>query len=225
MNVFIDIETIPQQPEDETKALIAETIKHPATMSKQETIDDWHNGVGKYSGVKDKAIEEAYLKTSFDGSKGEIVSIAWAIEDEAITSSSRSLEESEKSILQDFFSAVVLGKNGRVPYFIGHYISGFDLAFLFQRAVILGVNPCFDLHPHGRHGKDYFDNMIAWAGYKNSISQDNLCRALGIEGKSDDIDGSQVWDFVKAGNIDRVSEYNRDDVNKVRQVYKRITFK
>ena len=56
------------------------------------------------------------------------------------------------------------------------------------------------------------------------MSQDNLCKALGIKGKPDDIDGSKVWDFYKAGKIDEIEDYNRDDVDKVRQIYNRINF-
>ena len=47
MEVFIDIETIPEQPENEVKAEIAKTIEAPATMKKAETIEAWHNGEGR----------------------------------------------------------------------------------------------------------------------------------------------------------------------------------
>ena len=43
-NVFFDLESIPEQGEEEAKARIAETIAHPASMKKKDTIDDWHNG-------------------------------------------------------------------------------------------------------------------------------------------------------------------------------------
>ena len=49
MNVFIDIETVPTQPELETKAEIAKSIKHPAAMKKAETIQAWHEGEDKHS--------------------------------------------------------------------------------------------------------------------------------------------------------------------------------
>ena len=221
---YIDIETIPEQPEESAKKLISETISAPATMKKAETIAEWHNGVGKYAGVKDAAIEEAYRKTSFDGAKGEIISIAWAIDNGDIKSMSRSLGESEADLLNFFFVDLVHFLNGNNPFFIGHYISGFDLKFLFHRCVINGVMPPFKIPFIGRHDKDYYDTMIAWAGYKDRISQDNLCRALGIEGKPDGIDGSKVWDFAKAGKIQEIEEYNRDDVDKVRQIYKKLNF-
>ena len=66
--------------------------------------------------------------------------------------------------------------------------------------------------------------MQAWAGYKGRISQDNLAKALGIPGKPDDIDGSKVWDFVKAGKVDRVAEYNTYDVATVVEIHRRINF-
>lgn len=221
MITYIDIETIPQQPEEEVKAAIAATIKPPAQFKKQETINAWHNGEGQYAGRKEALIEDEYRKTSFDASKGQICSLGFATENNPVVVSS-GLDE--RDILISFFRSLKDRLNGRQPYFVGHYISGFDLKFIFQRAVILGIRPPFDLCQHGRHDKDYFDTMIAWAGYKDSISQDDLCKALGIEGKPNDIDGSKVWEFYKAGKHAEISAYNVDDVEKVRQIHKRLTF-
>ena len=224
MNVFIDIETIPAQPEAETRAAIAENIKAPAAMKKPETIADWHNGAGKYAGEKDALIEEQYRRTSFDGSKGEIISVAWAVSNGEVQSQHRNLGESESELLAGVFERIHSEIGGRPPMFIGHYISGFDLKFLFHRAVINGIRPPFALPFYGRHDKDFYDTNTAWAGFRDRISQDNLCKALGIEGKPGDIDGSKVWDFVKAGNVERVAEYNRDDVEKNRRIFNRLNF-
>lgn len=221
MNVQIDIETIPQQPEEEAKKTIAENIQHPGSMKKPETIRAWHEGEGQYEGVKDALIEEQYRKTSFDGAKGQVCSVAWAIGDNINASKPGS---SEGDILETFFSSMRNDLSGRPPYFIGHYIGGFDLKFLFQRAVVLGVNPGFDLCQWGRHDRNFYDTMLAWAGYGGSISLDNLCLALGIPGKGDDIDGSKVWDFYKAGKHQEIVDYNKSDVEKVIQVYECLTF-
>lgn len=225
MNVFLDIETIPQQPEEESKADIAKLIMPPATMSKPETIEQWNNGEGKYAGVKDKAIDDAYRKTSFDATKGQICSIAAAVDDGQVLSWAKGMKEHD--IIALFFQTTAtyakIQSHGD-PYFIGHYIGKFDLKFLWQRAVILGIKPPFKLPFYGRHGKDYYCTMEAWAGYRETISQDNLCKALGIEGKPEGIDGSKVWDFYKAGKIEDIEAYNRDDVEKVRMIYNRLTF-
>jgi len=191
-------------------------------MKKQETIDAWHNGEGKYAGEKDKAIEDAYRKTSFDGAKGQICSIAWKVEGGVIASCTDKLGEAD--LLTMFFEDMTAQCNGRPPYFIGQYIGGFDLKFIFHRAVILGIKPPFKIPFNGRHKSDFYCTQQAWAGFGGRMSQDNLCKALGIDGKPDDIDGSKVWDFYKAGKIDRIEEYNRYDVETVEKIYNRINF-
>ncbi len=227
--IFFDIETIPEQLEIDAKARIAETIQPPKQMTTLKTINEWRNGEGKYEGVKEQAIEDTYRKTSLDAAKGQICSIAWAYENEEPYISAHEGAINEFHVISKFFaylSAQLKTASGAIkdPYFVGHYISGFDLKFLYQRCVVNQIKPPFKIPYNGRHGTDYYDTMIGWAGYKSTISQDNLCQALGIKGKPDDIDGSKVWDFVKAGNIERVAEYNRDDVEKVREIYNRLTF-
>ena len=223
MTVFFDIESIPEQPENEAKARIAETIEAPATMSKPETIEDWHQGRGKYAGVKAGAIEKAYRDTSFDAAKGQICSIAFAVGDSPVMSMSTD-KGCDSDLIKLFFEALAPQLKDRPPFFIGHYVGGFDLKFLFRRAVILGIKPPFNLPFDGRHGQHFYDTNQAWCGFQDRISQDNLCKVLGIEGKPGGIDGSKVWDFYKAGDIARIEEYNRDDVKKNRMIYKRLNF-
>lgn len=226
--IFIDIETIPAQPEDETKEEIANTIKPPAAMSKPETIQDWHDGAGKYAGVKDAAVEAAYRATSFDGGKGEVISVAFGTCKDNVMTMWRELGDIEASLLQNMFDVIsnMSSNHGSQvqPYFIGHYVAGFDLKFLYQRAIVLRVKPPFDLPFSGRHEKDFYCTQQAWAGYGGKISQDNLCKALGIPGKPADMDGSKVWDFVKAGEIEAVADYNKDDVLKNIEIYNRLHF-
>lgn len=242
---FIDIETIPAQSEENgyESFLSAELkdFKAPSTLTKTQACADLgltgndakftskDDAISKWEArfSKEKApevAEEKWRKTSFDGAKGEIISIAWAVEGGIIDSVSRPLDGGEGAMMKVFFRKLILDLNKRPPFFIGQYLAGFDLKFIYHRAVILGIKPPFDLPFNGRHGHDFYCTQIAWAGFKGRMSQDNMCKALGIEGKPDDIDGSQVWDYVKRGDVKRVEEYNRDDVNKVRQLYNRLTF-
>jgi len=233
MNIVpFDIETLPKQPEEETRKAIAETIEAPAKMKKAETIADWHAGEGKYVGEKEAAIEKQYRDTSFDGSKGQICSISWAIgldaEPESIFATP--MIRTEADLLSNFFDRLREGLESRQPqpYFIGHFISGFDLPFLYQRAVVNKVNPGMKLGQWGRHEQQFFDNMNAWAGWKGNISQDNLCIALGIQIDEPEgiagLDGSTVWDFYKDGKYQEIEKYNCVDVLKVQANYKRLTF-
>lgn len=226
MNIYLDIETIPTQPEEETKARLAEDIKAPGQMKDPVTIAKWHDGVGKYEGDKEKAIEKAYRATALDGTYGHLLSFTIMNDKEYIVSNI-GLAMDERATLENFKRAVwalIDDSNGRPPFFIGHNIE-FDLKFLFRRAVILGVDLGFALPFAGRHGKDYFDNMIAWCGTKERISQDKLAKALGFKGKPDGIDGSKVWDAYKAGEIDIIEEYNISDVKQCRDIYRKINFR
>lgn len=115
------------------------------------------------------------------------------------------------------------------PVFVGHNVIDFDLRFMFQRSVMLGVRPpaCipFDAKPWDG---SVFDTMTAWAGARNRVTMDKLCKVFGIEAKGseieDEIDGSKVWDFVKDGRISDVAKYCAGDVARTRSIYKRLTF-
>jgi len=148
MNIVIDIETIPDQSPT-AKQEITETIKHPAQMKKAETIDDWHKGNGKYAGEKDKAIEEKYLKTSFDGGYGQIVCICVDIDGAEWSVQTKG---SEGKLLTDFWS--IINAETPSPFFIAHNAK-FDLPFLWHRSIVNGVPPRHLLKPYGRHGSDY----------------------------------------------------------------------
>jgi hypothetical protein len=250
MITFLDIETIPGQGcFDSFLTEAKENFKAPSDLSKAKACADLGltGDDAKYTSRADAIVqweekfsqekapevaEQEWRKTSFNGAIGELVSIAWAAEDDEVISVQRHaafngdelLLSSEAEMLEDFYSQLEKRLNKRKPFFIGQFIGGFDLPFLFHRSVILRVRPPFDLPFNGRHDSNFYDTQIAWAGYKGRMSQDNLCKALDIKGKPDDIDGSKVWDFVKAGDVDRVAEYNRDDVEKNREIYKRINF-
>ena len=108
--------------------------------------------------------------------------------------------------------------------FIGHYISGFDLRFILCRAVVLGVK----LPPSVAFPRDIkpwsdsvFDTMTAWAGPRDKISQDNLCRALGLPCK-DGFDGSMVAVAWANGEHGRIAEYCKSDVEAVRSIHRRF---
>lgn len=242
MNTFIDIETIPGQGTYESFLKDAvENFKAPSGLTKTQACADLglDGDKAKYTS-KDDAIamwvakfseekapevaEHNWRKTALDGTHGEIISMAWAVKDSEVVCLHRTPEQSETTLLRIIFEQIRNDLDGRPPTFIAHN-APFDLKFLFRRAVILGVKPSFRLPFRGRHGNDYFCTSEAWCEYGERISLNNLCKALGIEGKPDDIDGSKVWDFVKAGNVERVAEYNEWDVEQLRKVYNRLNFK
>lgn len=221
-NLFIDIETCPAQ-DPAVKAAILATMQPPGNISKAETIELWH--IEK----KPALAEEVWRKTSFDGSCGHICVIGVAVDDEppiALCAGGRWVED-ERTVLGQLFDLIdsECDKHPNVrPTFIGHNVIDFDLRFIFQRAVILGIEPSRHIPFSARPWDDaVYDTMTRWAGTKDRIKLDKLAKALGLAGKGD-IDGSMVWDYVNAGRIQEVAEYCCDDVSMTRDVWRRMTF-
>lgn len=245
MNVFIDIETIPNQNPESKAAFIKESVenfKAPSTLTKGQAAADL--GITDAKEIKFTSADdmrarwekemspkmaesvgvENWRKTALNGAQGEIFSIAWAVQDGPVKVLYRTLESSDCRLLQDFYINLFDDLNGRPPYFIGQNVGDFDLRFIFRRSVILRIPPPFQIPHAGRHGSDYYDLQQAWGGFKARISLDSMCKALGIEGKPDDIDGSKVWDYVEAGEYEKVCAYNVYDVEQTRKVYNRFNF-
>jgi hypothetical protein len=63
-----------------------------------------------------------------------------------------------------------------------------------------------------------------WLGDKRSrVSLDDLAWALGIESsKTDEVEGSKVFDLYQAGKLEKIREYNLNDVRVTRKVYERM---
>lgn len=232
MNIYLDIETIPTQ-NPEARAAIAAGITAPANYSKPESIAKW------LEENREAEAEKAWRRTSFDGALGQIAVVSVAIDNDApMTFWSDDWTNHEPAILRELFQLIddaravpAFGnvRAEREPVFIGHNLVGFDLRFLFQRAVLNGIRPsaCIPFQAKPWDSKVY-DTMVAWAGHNGRVSLDKLCSALGLAAKGseigEEIDGSLVWDFVRAGRIADVATYCAADVERVREIHKRMTF-
>lgn len=212
--VIFDLETIPCQDPDYLFEL-KRKVKAPATYKKQESIDKW------LSENRDEAANEAMSKTSFDGGRGHICTIAWCKNDGEIHVRHAKTLSEERGVIEDFFADLD-------PYhsetLSGHNITGFDLGFLRKRAICLGIQ----MPPNAKLPRDpkpwdksVFDTMPAWAGGTGKISMDNLCNILRIKGK-EGFDGSMVADAWAKGEHDTIKEYCRDDVWRSREILKRF---
>lgn len=226
MNIFLDIETIPSQDEA-VKQKIADSITAPGQYKKPESIKEWLDA------NRDTVAEDEWRKTSFDGGLGQICCISVAVNDSPVsTFFSEDWRNDEKKIISDFFQFLQENydpSRQTPPVFVGHNISDFDLRFIFQRAVVLGVQPPHFIPFSSRPwDKSIFDTMGAWAGYGKRIGLAKLCEVLGVAGKGseigEEIDGSMVWDFVRDGKIKQVAGYCAGDVGRVRTIHSKMTF-
>jgi predicted PolB exonuclease-like 3'-5' exonuclease len=241
MNIYFDIETIPSQD----PVLVAEIqqrcrdmaeaeaalVTPPASYKQPEAIAKWWGESGNQrkesilAGAELKAQEE-WRATALDGATGQIVVIGVAINDESpVPLYLPDWKRSEAHVLKEFFSIVTdaCSHTRTRPCFIGHNVTGFDLRFIYQRAVVLGIRPPAHIPFKAKPWDDVvFDTMQQWDQAKRA-SMNKLCRAFGLADKGD-LDGSMVWDYVRDGRIAEVAQYCVDDVNRARIFHKRMTF-
>lgn len=224
MLLFLDIETLPSDDPAVAEALAAK-ITAPANYKKPESIAEWERE------NKPALVKEAIAKTSFDGMFGSIACIAYAFDDGEIFAEA---DDDEARLLENFYSHVFdratintyAGTIDRTLTVVGHNIAGFDLPFLKARSIINRVKPVAQIMKT-MNAKPWdgciADTMLLWsADRERRASMDKLCKAFGIKGKGD-FDGSMV---AATWTVDRqkVIDYCCDDVERTRQIYKRLMF-
>lgn len=217
MNIYLDIETIPCQLAG-IKEDIAASMKPPGTLKKAESIAEWEKT------SKPELVEEAWLKTSFDGGLGQIIAIAWAIDDGPVEwlYSPTTSPEGSKELLIDFFQDLKHFHSDK-PTLIGHNIAGFDIPFLWKQAVVYNVKPPFWFPKNPKPwDSGIYDTMTQWDS-KNFVSMDKLCKILGLPGK-EGITGADVWPMALEGKFEEIGAYCAKDVERTRTLYKRMTF-
>lgn len=222
MKLFIDIETIPTDRAD-VRDYIAAGVSPPGNISKAETIAKWNEE------SRPQAVEDAVNKTGLDGAFGRVCCVGYAFDDGPVSTISSA--DNERQILIDLGLALEAGvepSERMSTTVIGHNVSAFDLRFLVQRYIVLGIRPPVVLS-RAAQAKPWetdkvFDTMVQWAGVGNRVSLEKLCLALSIPSPKGDLDGSKVWEYVQAGRIAEVATYCAGDVEQTRKLYKRMTF-
>jgi predicted PolB exonuclease-like 3'-5' exonuclease len=121
-------------------------------------------------------------------------------------------ERSEARLIADF-AARVQDLRPKLVTFAGH---GFDLPVLRYRALVNGVAaPGLFCRPYyRRYDEASLDlcDVLANHDARGRIGLDALCRAMGLPGKPEGIDGSGVADLVAQGRLDEVAAYSVGDV-------------
>lgn len=214
--LYLDLETIPTQAA-KVREDIAKNILPPGNISKPETIAAW---------VKEKkpaAVDDAIAKTALDGALGHICCIGYAFNDEQPKALILDTESSEADIITEFVETIdARALTGLVPTIVGHNVVGFDIRFIWQRAIVNGIRlPGWFPRDPKPWGNEAFDTMLAWAGARGMIGLDRLSSALGLDGKSD-IDGSMIGDLWAVGEYQRIAEYCCDDVARAREIHRRM---
>jgi 3'-5' exonuclease len=121
-------------------------------------------------------------------------------------------QRTEKELIESF-----VNKIGQLsPQLVTYNGSGFDLPVLRYRAMIHRV------FAPGMHNRAYFHrytddcldlcDVLSSFSYGGKVKLDELSRIMGLPGKPDGIDGSQVETYFNAGKIQEIADYCKSDV-------------
>lgn len=217
--IHFDFETIPsgkRTPLDEIEA--PKNIKDPV----------------KIEAAKRKKQEDEYLKQSLNPLKAQIISGAYAYNDDPVEATFSEFEEEEVidglwNYVKSKVNTEIVGTGGRQMQtefaWVGYNIKMFDLQLLFFRAIKYGYYDLAKLIPRNRFSPNVIDLLEVIKGadtQSKGYTQDAVGQYFGIGGKPTEIDGSKVYPFYREGRFQEIVDYNIDDVEKERNLFKII---
>lgn len=196
--LYFDIETLPAH--EDVHGVLLEIHK--------KRVED---------GKKIVEFEEFIASTTFDGGWGRICCISYAIDDKAV----KTLSGTEKEMLEEFWN---IAKDASL--FIGFNILDFDLRFIYQRSIVLGVKPSRDISFARYRSSPIYDIMKEWVKWgSGNISLDMLAHILNLEtSKGGAVEGKNVHQAFKDGRLPEICEYCEKDVELTRKIYKKMNF-
>ncbi len=213
--LFLDIETVPQNPEfkelDETGKLLWE-LKTQYQRKEEYTPEEFYDRAGIWAEFgKIVCISVGYFKM-----KGDIRNFR-------VTS----FHGEEENILKEFKVLLETHFNKPQHLLCAHNGKEFDFPYIARRMIILGIDIPFKLDLFGKKPWEvpHLDTLELWkfGDYKTFTSLKLMAHVLGIPSPKDDIDGSQVRSvFYEEKDIDRIIIYCEKDTVTVAQILLRL---
>lgn len=198
--MFLDIETLPAQ--ESKKDDLLDIYQRKAAKAKKEM----------------ESFEEYLESTGLDGSFGRICCISYALDDGPV----KTLSGDETEIVKSFWDIA-----RQASLYVGHNLIDFDMRFILQRSVILGVKPTVELNFARYRSSPMYDVMYEWSRWnnQNKISLHALAKALGLKSsKEGGIEGKDVAQAFRDGRIEEICRYCEADVTLTREIYRKMTF-
>jgi predicted PolB exonuclease-like 3'-5' exonuclease len=162
---------------------------------------------------------ELIKKLSLSAISAKIICLCYTIEP-SLSGAVEVLQGEETDIIKNFWKIAP-----DCNLFVGHNILDFDMRFIYQRSVIHQIKPSREIPFTRFRNAPIYDTMQEWSKWgREHASLDSLSKALGIPSPKENLDGSKVYPYYRAGKLPEIVEYCKRDVESVRAVYKRLTF-
>jgi uncharacterized protein YprB with RNaseH-like and TPR domain len=210
--LFLDIETVPQQPE-----------YNQLTEKAKEFWDKKASSLTKES----QTPEELYGKAGIYAEFGRIICISVGIvihREVGLGFRVKSFYgHDEKELLTNFATMLTRFTAKSQTYLCAHNGKEFDFPYISRRMLINGVNlpKCLQTAGMKPWEVSFLDTLELWkfGDYKHYTSLNLLAYIFDIPTPKDDIDGSQVADvYYNEQNLERIVTYCEKDVLTVAQL-------
>ena len=221
--IFIDIETIPAgDPIDHR------TLTPPGSLKKPESIAAW------YADTAPQIAADLFRKRALDSMTGEILCLGFTVDDEEprveirqqISSDNGLVLEPEEAVLLRMEAALRTALKNSPMIWVGHNALTFDCRWIWRRAIKYDRPWLAQAIQLDRYRGNVRDTMLLWGGgdSRDYCKLDSIAAFLGLGGKMEGVDGSQIWDLVQMGQFDTIAAYCRQDVALTREVYRRLAW-
>ncbi len=216
--LFLDIETVPQQP------------TYSELSPEWKTLWD-HKASFLVRNKETETAESVYPRAGIYAEFGKIICIGCGL-----LSGNRENRkffvkcfsgDDEKLLLKGFSEMLERWTPSGVKFLCAHNGKEFDFPYLCRRFVVnrMPIPPELQLSGKKPWEVNHLDTLELWkfGDFKSYTSLNLLAHALDIPTPKDDIDGSQVWEvYWKEKNIDRITTYCQKDVITVAQIFLRL---
>ena len=216
--LFLDIETVPQQPSferlpEDWQKLWELKSQNLLRNKEEETASTIYPRAGIYAEFgKIICISCGFMQGTGDNRKLILKSFAG---------------DDEKILLLAFNDMLNKWSDTGNRFLCAHNGKEFDFPYLCRRMIINGVPIPSLLNIAGKKPWEvsHLDTMELWkfGDFKSYTSLNLLAHTLGIPTPKDDIDGSMVWEvYWKEKNLPRIVTYCQKDVVTVAQILLRL---
>lgn len=203
-HLFIDIETFGHKPEKNE-------INPPKNYKSDDAIEKYRN----------ENLNKIWRENATKSLHCDVICVGYAFDSEP----AETIYGDEKDMFIALDTILATEEMPEHLLVVAHNGLYFDFPILRHRAIKYGLPTLFRvLDFKGIRDPRIKDTQAMFAGtdYKGHYSLDNIAKFLGIEGKSEGIDGAKVHDYYLEGRLKEIADYCKQDVEVLRNVYNKL---